>query len=281
VQVIGSPDDLQRELRLELGRGPGDELSSVAAVGRAEITAADRDGAEGLAGIVPQVREPGAQAEVDFGDVTVKRGGQLSRCFLFAFRLSCSGKGARSPIKPPMASPKAGRRCDRIMAGYPVQRRRPPTITWEAARRRLRDSGTLSGTSAKEEQMTGKIMPRRERDTSTIQAAADAFLSSPRYTNPNTRRGYTGVLDRLLVGLGVSRPLAEVSGEELAGLLEQLWGQRAPATWNRNRGAVAAWLSWCAANRLPAPLMSCFLAPQIRRLGIHVVGCPLRRRRLH
>ena len=103
--------------------------------------------------------------------------------------------------------------------------------------------------------MTGKIMPLRERDTSTIQAAADAFLSSPRYANPNTRRGYTGVLDRLLAGLGASRPLAEVSGEELAGLLEQLWGQRAPATRNRNRGAVAAWLSWCAASRLPAPVL--------------------------
>ena len=102
--------------------------------------------------------------------------------------------------------------------------------------------------------MTGKIMPLRERDTSTIPAAAGAFLSSPRYANPNTRRGYTGVLDRLLAGLGASRPLAEVSGEELAGLLEQLWGQRAPATWNRNRGAVTAWLSWCAASRLPAPV---------------------------
>ena len=80
--------------------------------------------------------------------------------------------------------------------------------------------------------MTGKIMPLRERDTTTVQAAADAFLSSPRYANPNTRRGYTGVLDRLLAGLGASRPLAEVSGEELAGLLEQLWGgaPRRPGT---------------------------------------------------
>ena len=103
--------------------------------------------------------------------------------------------------------------------------------------------------------MTGKIMPLRERDTSTVQAAADAFLSSPRYASPNTRRGYTGVLDRLLAGLGASRPVAGVSGEELAGLLEQLWGQRAPATWNRNRGAVAAWLSWCAASRLHAPVL--------------------------
>ena len=46
-----------------------------------------------LAGFVPQVREPGAEAEVDFGDVTVELAGQLTRCFLFAFRLSCSGKG--------------------------------------------------------------------------------------------------------------------------------------------------------------------------------------------
>src|SRR5437763_2174756 len=141
------------------------------------------------------------------------------------------------------------------MAGYPVQRGHPRAITWEAARRRLRDSGTLSGTSAEEEQMTGKIMPLRERNTSTVQAAADAFLSSPLYANPNTRRGYTGVLDRLLAGLGASRPLAEVSGEELAGLRAQLWGQRAPATWNRSRGAVAAWLSWCTASRLPAPVL--------------------------
>ena len=37
--------------------------------------------------------------------------------------------------------------------------------------------------------MTGKIMPLREQDTSTIQAAADAFLSSPRYANSNIRRG--------------------------------------------------------------------------------------------
>jgi hypothetical protein len=127
-----------------------------------------------------------------------------------------------------------------IMAGYPVQRGLPPAITREAARRRLRNWGTLSGTSAEEEQMTGKIMPLRERDTTTVQAPADAFLSSPRYANPNTRRGYTGVLDRLLAGLGASRPLAEVSGGELAGLLEQLWGRCAPATWNRNRGAVTA-----------------------------------------
>ena len=39
--------------------------------------------------------------------------------------------------------------------------------------------------------MTGKIMALCERGTSTIQAAAVAFLSSPPYENWNTRRGYT------------------------------------------------------------------------------------------
>jgi len=63
---------------------------------RAEIAAEDGGldgGLAGLDGFVPQVREPGAEAEVDFGDVTVELGGQLTRCFMFAFRLSCSGKG--------------------------------------------------------------------------------------------------------------------------------------------------------------------------------------------
>jgi hypothetical protein len=37
------------------------------------------------------------------------------------------------------------------MAGYPVHRGRPPVTTREAARRWVRGSGTLSGTSAEEE----------------------------------------------------------------------------------------------------------------------------------
>jgi transposase len=59
---------------------------------RAEITAQDRGRHGSLDGFVPQVREPGAEGEVDFGDVTVELAGQLTRCFLFAFRLSYSGK---------------------------------------------------------------------------------------------------------------------------------------------------------------------------------------------
>ncbi len=59
---------------------------------RAEITAEVRAAAGGLAGFVPQAKDPGAEAEVDFGDVTVHLAGELARCYMFAFRLSYSGK---------------------------------------------------------------------------------------------------------------------------------------------------------------------------------------------
>jgi transposase len=60
---------------------------------RPEIEAEDRSRAESLAGFVPQAKEPGREAEVDFGDVSVELAGEISRCFMFGFRLSCSGKG--------------------------------------------------------------------------------------------------------------------------------------------------------------------------------------------
>jgi hypothetical protein len=60
---------------------------------RPEIEAEDRSRAGSLAGFVPQAKEPGREAEVDFGDVSVELAGEISRCFMFGFRLSCSGKG--------------------------------------------------------------------------------------------------------------------------------------------------------------------------------------------
>jgi hypothetical protein len=65
----------------------------------------------------------------------------------------------------------ADRHDHRIMAGYPVHpRASAPVLTWGAARG-MRDSGTLSGTSA-EVSMTRKITPLRGRDTGTVQARA-------------------------------------------------------------------------------------------------------------
>ena len=60
---------------------------------RPEIGAERRAGAGSVAGFVPQAKEPGAEAEVDFGDVDVCLAGQLVTCRLFAYRLSYSGRG--------------------------------------------------------------------------------------------------------------------------------------------------------------------------------------------
>ena len=100
--------------------------------------------------------------------------------------------------------------------------------------------------------------PSRKGATGTMRDTVDAFLSSPRCANPNTRRAYAGVLDRVLDEIGAQVELSQVSGEQLAEVLERLWGERSPATWNRNRAAVAAWLSWCAraGHAAPALLMS-------------------------
>ncbi|RPK53950.1 Integrase core domain protein [Streptomyces sp. ADI95-17] len=45
-----------------------------------------------LEAFVPQTHLPGHEAEVDFGDVTVRLAGELVTCYLFSFRLSYSGK---------------------------------------------------------------------------------------------------------------------------------------------------------------------------------------------
>ncbi|MET9439098.1 hypothetical protein [Streptomyces sp. NPDC006551] len=45
-----------------------------------------------LEAFVPQTHRPGHEAEVDFGDVTIRLAGELVTCYLFSFRLSYSGK---------------------------------------------------------------------------------------------------------------------------------------------------------------------------------------------
>ena len=60
---------------------------------RAQIEAEHRAAAAGVEGFVPQAKEPGAEAEVDFGQVSVVVGGDQAACHLFAYRLSYSGKG--------------------------------------------------------------------------------------------------------------------------------------------------------------------------------------------
>jgi transposase len=82
--------------RLRDEHGAGVSYSYVAkyvARRRPQVQAGRRGQAESLEGYVPQLKEPGAQAEVDFGAVTVELDGRETVCHLFAYRLSYSGLG--------------------------------------------------------------------------------------------------------------------------------------------------------------------------------------------
>jgi integrase len=88
----------------------------------------------------------------------------------------------------------------------------------------------------------------------SLAAAADAFLATARTANPHTHRAYASTIDRVIDRLGRDRPLAEVADAEIGAALTELWGGRAPATWNRNRAAVTSWLTWCHTKKhWPAP----------------------------
>ncbi|GGP06227.1 hypothetical protein GCM10012278_28790 [Nonomuraea glycinis] len=83
----------------------------------------------------------------------------------------------------------------------------------------------------------------------TLAAAADAYLATPRTANPNTHRAYASAIDRVIDRLGRDRPLAEIADAEIGTALAELWGTSAPATWNRNRAAIASWLAWCRTKK--------------------------------
>jgi integrase len=99
------------------------------------------------------------------------------------------------------------------------------------------------------------INARRGTGAPTVRDSIDAFLAAPRNRrSPNTQRSYANVLDRLADALGAGRDLATVTESEISAVLEQLWGDAAPATWNQRRTAVGSWLSWCVtAQRWDAP----------------------------
>ncbi|MER5326259.1 tyrosine-type recombinase/integrase [Streptosporangium roseum] len=84
----------------------------------------------------------------------------------------------------------------------------------------------------------------------TLAEAADEYLSTHRVANPNTHRAYASAIDRTIAAVGGrDRPLADVGDFGIGDALTLLWGGCAPATWNRNRAAVASWLTWCTTKK--------------------------------
>ncbi len=57
---------------------------------------------------IPQSHRPGAEAEVDFGDVKVRPAGELVTCFVFARGLSYSGKSVHRVFACDAARARAG-----------------------------------------------------------------------------------------------------------------------------------------------------------------------------
>src|SRR6266540_7287962 len=139
----------------------------------------------------------------------------------------------------------------RIMAYYPVHQPADDSATSSGRPRRpARLRHVIRYIDEGEDTVVAvtALHDRPSTSGATVREAVDRFLASPRCANPNTRRAYTSALDRLAEHLGPTRPLATVAGEELAAALQHLWGQAAPATWNRNRAAVSSFLAWCARN---------------------------------
>ncbi|MFG2088517.1 tyrosine-type recombinase/integrase [Spirillospora sp. NPDC048824] len=94
-----------------------------------------------------------------------------------------------------------------------------------------------------------KITALRGSDI-TLASAADEFLGTHRVANPNTHRAYASAIDRTIATVGGrDRLLADVTDTEIGDALTTLWGSCAPATWNRNRAAVASWLTWCTSKK--------------------------------
>jgi integrase len=53
---------------------------------------------------------------------------------------------------------------------------------------------------------------------------------------------------------GRFRSLADISDDDIAAVLNREWASAHESTWNRNRAAVNAWLTWCRERqRWPAP----------------------------
>ena len=90
---------------------------------RAEIAAQEaRGGTESLDGFVPQVREPGAEAEVDFGDVTVELDGRAGPLFPVRVPAVVLGQGLSPGVCQPGAGGVPGGARGRVRGG----RRGPP-----------------------------------------------------------------------------------------------------------------------------------------------------------
>jgi len=78
----------------------------------------------------------------------------------------------------------------------------------------------------------------------TLRKAVDAFISQPDLA-PTTERSYRHTLAVVLGAVGSEMLIAELDPVQVQSVLEQLWGNAAPATWNRQVATLRSFLSYC------------------------------------
>ncbi|MEU4408566.1 sigma-70 family RNA polymerase sigma factor [Streptosporangium sp. NPDC023963] len=110
-------------------------------------------------------------------------------------------------------------------------------------------SGTAApGAATPEGAVPGRATPRT---VLTLAEAATAFLARDDL-DASTVRSYRQTMNRLRRDLGDDIPLPDVSAARVAEIFGAAWGDAAPATWNRHRGAVRSFCAWAAGQSPPA-----------------------------
>jgi transposase len=173
---------------------------------RAEIEAEARAAAGSVAGFVPQAKEPGAEAEVDFGQVSVVLAGDVATCHLFAYRLSYSGKGVHRVY--------ASQAQEAFLEGHVTAFEVTGGVPW----RHIRYDNLAPAVS--------KVMRGRSR-TETARWAAfrswygfEAFYCEPGIGGAHEKGGVEGEIGRFRRGFLVPVPHAGSLGELNARLAE-------------------------------------------------------------
>ncbi|MFI6742721.1 tyrosine-type recombinase/integrase [Nonomuraea sp. NPDC050451] len=82
---------------------------------------------------------------------------------------------------------------------------------------------------------------------STVAAAVDRFLES--LTAATTRTGYAETLARLTTVAGPQHPVATLTPEQYAAVMDQ-WKSAAAATWNRHLSALVSFTTWAQRQEL-------------------------------
>ncbi|WP_440085844.1 sigma-70 family RNA polymerase sigma factor [Streptosporangium sp. LJ11] len=98
----------------------------------------------------------------------------------------------------------------------------------------------------------GRATPGRAapRTVVTLAEAATAFLARDDL-DAATVRSYRQTMNRLRRDLGDDIPLPDVSAARVTEIFGAAWGDAAPATWNRHRGAVRSFCAWAAGQGPP------------------------------